>query len=239
MSPSELVRYGTMATSIRKSVSELADSFRNRKNVNDSGKDDDAVISGIQLNRDIEGKKHRMLAKRDLAKVVGPEFSCKRKTRSRPELMSQELDNIVKTVREKKYTYKQAGKLLNVSSNLVQSVMSGTRNKPRFLEKAHEKEERRRSKLRAVIDVSTAQLESKDGLIKAESVKLAVGVERNINVSNNYVRKVMHCDLGLRYKTIKRVPYLGNTARAKLLRQMYAKFMLPELLSGKRVVNID
>lgn len=216
-----------MATTIRRKITEQADSVQIKQvGIQDAGADD-AVVAGIQLHRDIEGGCHRILAKRDLAQVIGPEFSCQRKTRKRPELLSNELNKIVSTVREKKYTYKQAAKLLNVSSHLVQSVMSGTKKKPQFINDALEKEERRRSKLRAVIDVSTAQLASKDGIVKADSVRLAVGADKNIKVSNNYVRKVMHCDLGLRYKTIKRVPYLGNTARAKLLRQMYAKFMLP------------
>ena len=42
-----------------------------------------------------------------------------------------------------------------------------------------------------------------------------------------------------KYKKIKKIPYLGNSDRCLLLRQHYARFMLAQLSSGVRCINLD
>ena len=53
------------------------------------------------------------------------------------------------------------------------------------------------------------------------------------------MRQVLRHDLGAKYKKIKKIPYLGNSDRCLLLRQHYARFMLAQLSSGVRVINLD
>ena len=60
-----------------------------------------------------------------------------------------------------------------------------------------------------------------------------------MEVNLGYIRAVLRHDIGARYKPIKRVPYLGNTNRCLILRQLYAKFMLDKLSRGMRVINLD
>lgn len=66
-----------------------------------------------------------------------------------------------------------------------------------------------------------------------------VSKSHGIKVSNSYVCQVLRNDIGLGYRQIKKVPYLGNTIRCLILRQMYAKFMLEKLTTDVRVINID
>ena len=58
-------------------------------------------------------------------------------------------------------------------------------------------------------------------------------------MSTSYVSQVLRHDIGARYTRIQKVPYLGNSVRCLLLRQQYAKFMLGQLASGVRVINLD
>ena len=60
-----------------------------------------------------------------------------------------------------------------------------------------------------------------------------------IIVSNQYVCKVLRHDVGAKFKRVRKVPYLGNSLRSLILRQSYAKFMLEQLRSGVRVINVD
>ena len=46
-------------------------------------------------------------------------------------------------------------------------------------------------------------------------------------------------DLGAKFARIKKIPFHGNSDRCLLLRQHYARFMLAQLSSGVRVINLD
>ena len=43
----------------------------------------------------------------------------------------------------------------------------------------------------------------------------------------------------LSYRKFKATPFQGNLARSLVLRQHYAKVLLPQLVEGKRIINID
>ena len=85
------------------------------------------------------------------------------------------------------------------------------------MRKTQAREQKRRLKLRAVIDQATAQLNSKEGLQKAEQVRAKVMEEHKIAVSREYVCQVLRHDIGAKFKKIRKVPYLGNTSRCLLL----------------------
>ena len=53
------------------------------------------------------------------------------------------------------------------------------------------------------------------------------------------IRGVLRDECEMRYKTIKRIPFHGNTKRCLVLRQLFSKSMLSILDSGKRCINID
>ena len=95
------------------------------------------------------------------------------------------------------------------------------------MERDAEREHKRRSKLAAVIQESHYHLNSKTGLSNAAQVVSSVKEKFDLDVKPDYVRKVLRADLNQRYRRIKKVPFLGNTVRCLILRQMYAKFMIP------------
>ena len=86
---------------------------------------------------------------------------------------------------------------------------------------------------------SNLLLYSKGGLKSSEQVRLAVAEKHGIELRNDYIAKVLRNDVGLRYKVMKKVPFLGNMPRCLILRQLYAKFMIQQLEAGKRIINID
>ena len=53
------------------------------------------------------------------------------------------------------------------------------------------------------------------------------------------VRTVLKHDFGMRYRKVKKVPWLGNAERCLVTRQLYAKKLLTLLEEGKRVINVD
>ena len=90
-----------------------------------------------------------------------------------------------------------------------------------------------------MIDHSLKLLNSKAGLYKADQIRDSVREDSGLNVTRQYVSAVLSDDIGARYKRIRKVPWLGNTIRCLLLRQSYAKFILEQLASGTRVINVD
>ena len=66
-------------------------------------------------------------------------------------------------------------------------------------------------------------------------------VEKNqkIVVNERLVRKVLREDFDMRYKKIQRSNLLGNLDRSLVLRQHYAKLLIPLLADGRRIICID
>lgn len=92
--------------------------------------------------------------------------------------------SIIKSVFDKKLSHEEAGILHKVNSRLVQSLVSGYKKDPDFLEPARQRELKRRLKLRAVITQSQRLLNRKEGLLKAQQVKEAVMEESGISISS-------------------------------------------------------
>ena len=142
-------------------------------------------------------------------------------------------------MRKEKLTYKEAAARNNVKPTLVQAVMSASKRDESFLEKASERETQRRKKLRVVINDCYQRLGSADGLDRAEQVRQSVLASHDIKVSRQYVSSVLRHDIGARYKRLRKVPFLGNTDRCLILRAHFSKFLLGQLASGARIINLD
>ena len=59
------------------------------------------------------------------------------------------------------------------------------------------------------------------------------------HVSLSRVRRVLHNDLDMRYRVLKKVAFQGNSQRCLVMRMLYAKKMFELLQDGKRIINID
>ena len=64
-------------------------------------------------------------------------------------------------------------------------------------------------------------------------------MDKGIAVSRQYVCEVLRKDIGARFKPIKKIPFLGNSKRCLLLRQHYARFMIDQLQTKCRIINVD
>ena len=154
-------------------------------------------------------------------------------------MRASEIVSIIEAVRVDKLSHKQTASKFSVKPTLVSRILAGCKRKPKYLEKLAVKEQTRKNKINAVLTESKKLLNSPVGLLKVEDVNQKVEQNWGINVTSDYTRKVLHHDLNLRYRRIKKIPYLGNTSRSLILRQLYAKFMLEKLATDVRVINID
>ena len=61
-------------------------------------------------------------------------------------------------------------------------------------------------------------LNSKPGLLKSQQVVDKLAQQDGMQIKKHYVCQVLRHDIGARYKRVRKVPFLGNTARCLLLR---------------------
>ena len=87
-----------------------------------------------------------------------------RKTVKKCQLSCDEMASIVESVAKDKLSHKEAAAKHRVSPRLVQSIVKKSKTDGAFLNKARNKEQKRRLKLRTVIEQSLKHLDSKSGL---------------------------------------------------------------------------
>ena len=103
---------------------------------------------GYSRKRDIKADSKQL--KVDLASEIGLKY----KTKKRHQMTTEELQNIVDTVKQEKLSHAQAAIKFNVDKSLISRLIVQSRKDPNFLEKAAIKESARRLKLRAVLTES-------------------------------------------------------------------------------------
>ena len=103
---------------------------------------------GYSRKRDIKADSKQL--KVDLASEIGLKY----KTKKRHQMTTEELQNIVDTVKQEKLSHAQAAIKFNVDKSLISRLIVQSRKDPNFLEKAALKESARRLKLRAVLTES-------------------------------------------------------------------------------------
>ena len=107
------------------------------------------------------------------------------------------------------------------------------------MKKTDQKEQRRRRRLRAVIQTCEEILNSRPGLWRAKQVTDSLKRNHELEMSKQYIFQVLRHDVGAKYKRIRKIPFLGNTLRCFVLRQHYGIFMINQLASDVRVINLD
>ena len=90
-----------------------------------------------------------------------------KKTRKKCQFSAEEISLIVRAAVNDKLSHKDVASKYRLSPRLVQSLVSASKKDNMFLQQAQKREEKRRSKLKAVIDQSLKILSSKPGLFKA------------------------------------------------------------------------
>ena len=98
----------------------------------------------------------------------------RRKLKKRCQLMSVELLAIVDSVKVDKLTHKAAAKKHNVSAHLVQRLVKESKEDESFPSQIRAREEKRKLKLRLVIDHFLRHLQSKAGLTNTEQVQRSI-----------------------------------------------------------------
>lgn len=73
----------------------------------------------------------------------------------------------------------------------------------------------------------------------AKSVKKALFDSMELDAKENVIRRVMHEDLGMRYRKVVPVAIHSNSEKNLVLRQQFALKMIQLLLDGKILLNVD
>ena len=163
----------------------------------------------------------------------------RRKTKRRHELSSEEVARVINAVKVDKLGHREVATKYGVSAKLVSELVVADRKDATFQHQVREREGKRGRKLQLVLAHALDKLRDNTTVFKAADVQAAVLEQHGVKVSLTYVCSVMRHDIGAKYARVKRVPFLGNSGRCLLLRQHYAKFMLAQLASGVRCINLD
>ena len=82
-------------------------------------------------------------------------------------------------------------------------------------------------------------VEGKCGLITIRILQKYLKAKLKVNIERNHLLKLVKIDLGLKWGTVKsQMPY-ENSAKNIVLRQMFAKALLAQILAGKTLLNFD
>ena len=138
--------------------------------------------------------------------------------KSKCQLTCAEMDSIVQSVKGELLSHKEAGKKHNVSPRLVHRLINDRKRHPSLPVIERKREEKRRFKLRVVIQHSLRHLGSKKGLLSSHHVQASILQEHGLYIERAYINTVLRHDIGARYKRIRKIPYLGNSVRCIALR---------------------
>ena len=108
----------------------------------------------LVLKRGYSRKRDIKADSKQLKVDLGSETGLRYKTKKRHQMTTEELQNIVDTVKQEKLSHAQAAIKFNVNKSLISRLIVQSRKDPNFLEKAALKESARRLKLRAVLTES-------------------------------------------------------------------------------------
>ena len=147
-------QFGLIATNaksrFKRSIKLHAPEIRDPKNK--AIKEEDFKI--LVLKRGYSRKRDIKADSKQLKVDLSSETGLKYKTKKRHQMTTEELQNIVDTVKQEKLSHAQAAIKFNVNKSLISRLIVQSRKDPNFLEKAAIKESARRLKLRAVLTES-------------------------------------------------------------------------------------
>ena len=82
-------------------------------------------------------------------------------------------------------------------------------------------------------------IDNKHQVWSVEYVQTFVSKATTIPVKKHLINTVLRTDFNMSYRKLVHTSYLANNPRSMVLRQQYAKIIIPLLLEGKRIINID
>ena len=76
-------------------------------------------------------------------------------------------------------------------------------------------------------------------VLRAQDISDRLLTCHQVKVTALDVRKVLNNSEGIRYRKVKWVPAKGNSPQSLVLRQKFAQYLLAQLHTGKRILNVD
>jgi hypothetical protein len=129
----------------QKSIAACSEPLTTQAKVRANSEVRDAVI-----NRRVTPKSERDALGREIVNYEFRQIGQKRKMRTKAELSADEIEQIVKAVQNDKFSHQQASIKFSIKPTLVSNIVNGCRKQAKFLEKAKNKEIKRKAALRAV-----------------------------------------------------------------------------------------
>ena len=147
-------QFGLIATNAKSRFERAIKLYvpKNSDPKNKAIKEEDFKI--LVLKRGYSRKRDIKADSKQLKVDLGSETGLRYKTKKRHQMTTEELQNIVDTVKQEKLSHAQAAIKFNVNKSLISRLIVQSRKDPNFLEKAALKESARRLKLRAVLTES-------------------------------------------------------------------------------------
>lgn len=145
----------------------------------------------------------------------------------------------MKAVKTEFLDYATIAAKFNISKMQVSRIMKAHKSAADFPIDLFDKRAEKLKKLQTIISTVSSMRDRKQQIWRSSQVVEQVKSEHSIRVSCPFVSKVLRKYFHMRYKSVQKICYAGNSERSLALRCMCAKVLLQLLSAGKRLVNID
>jgi transposase len=108
-----------------------------------------------------------------------------------------------------------------------------------FLVKKRWKEERRQEQDAAIKQAVERMQADGRNIWNAEQVQAMVAQESHVEVKKHRVTQILRSHFNMSFRNVRHAALLGNENRALVLRQHWAKILLPALANRKRILVVD
>ena len=239
LSPEELKLYAEMVTTVRARFAVDERQLTDISMDNCSVQALDEIKRKVKLNRG----QARMLQPVDPLPLWNGFESGQRKSRHgllrRCQLRAADLLAICSFWRAHQPTMSDLASTFKITRALAQNLIWQYKRDPEMLARRYCKEEVHGEKLALIRGTVQDMIDTKKQVWSVGCVQAALGEASPKPVKKHLINTVLRTDFDMSYRKLVHTSYLANNPRSLVLRQQYAKIMIPLLLEGKRVINID
>ena len=134
---------------------------------------------------------------------------------------------------------REVAKKHKITESYVTKMCSKARKKPEFLRELLEKKDQERTFEERAARVIELQMTENKVFTSVKQMQERINDAIGLEVRAPQLMKIIHRDLGLKYKRIVATSWQGNSVKNLLMRQKFAEEFLKLDLSKKMIINID
>jgi hypothetical protein len=90
-----------------------------------------------------------------------------------------------------------------------------------------------------VVDTVNVLMKQRDPLVSSSVVVEAMKSRNHAVPTPQYIRQVLHQDLGMRYRRVHKVQKQANSDRSMVLRKWFGQAMLQQMSEGRNIICCD